>query len=210
MPPPPRSAHPLPLAGRGRGGGREATRQRRRISFASQLPSPVPGEDAERCQRSAGEGPRRRRALPDRDDKPPRYSGSGGEAGDLGFDLCAPARGFLPIGQALVEIRPHRLAVERDHHRCGWVGWAPRRLRPKRVGKTCPRLRPGIVRARCPRGGPRVDDFAHPTHCALSTARFVHLCVRRARTIANESHPDSVVVSRGSAAFGELAKKSAG
>ena len=93
---------------------------------------------------------------------------SGVRAGDLGYGLSAPALGFLAIGQALVEIGPHRLAVERDHHRYGWVGWTPRRLRPKRVGKTCPRLRPGIVRARRPRGSAMADDFAHPTRYPLS------------------------------------------
>ena len=83
--------------------------------FASQLPSPVPGEDAERRRRSAGEGPRRRRALfRDRDDKPPRYSGGGGRSPLRSFHTSAC---FLPIAQPLVEIGPHRLAVERDHHR---------------------------------------------------------------------------------------------
>jgi len=35
---------------------------------------------------------------------------------DLGFDLAAPAIGFVLVGEPRVEIRPHRLAIELDHH----------------------------------------------------------------------------------------------
>jgi len=57
-------AFPSPLWGGVRGGGREVTRQRRRIFICLTIfPSPVPGEAAECRRRSAGEGPRRRRTL---------------------------------------------------------------------------------------------------------------------------------------------------
>jgi hypothetical protein len=41
-----------------------------------------------------------------------RRSGGSVEAGDLGFNIDAPAVGFLLIGEPRVEIGPHRLAVE--------------------------------------------------------------------------------------------------
>ena len=36
--------------------------------------------------------------------------------GPLGFDLTAPAISFVLVGEPRVEIRPHRLAIELDHH----------------------------------------------------------------------------------------------